>query len=35
MTDAPPENAWFAKAGADLEMALRALGRVEPHPCQP
>ena len=32
MTDAPPEHAWFAKAGADLEMARRALGPDRPFP---
>ena len=32
MTDARPELAWFAKAGADLEMARRALGPDQPLP---
>ena len=32
MTDAPPEQAWFAKASADLEMAQRALGPDRPFP---
>ena len=32
MTDAPPEQAWFAKAGADLEMARRALAPDRPFP---
>ncbi len=32
MTDEQPELAWFAKAGADLEMAQRALGPDRPFP---
>ena len=32
MTDAPPEQAWFAKADEDLEIARRALGPDRPLP---
>ena len=32
MTDAPPEQAWFAKADEDLEIARRALGPDQPLP---
>ena len=32
MTDAPPEQAWFAKADEDLEIARRALGPEQPLP---
>lgn len=32
MTDTPPEQAWFAKADEDLEIARRALGPNRPLP---
>ena len=32
MTDAPPKQAWFAKADEDLEIARRALGPDRPLP---
>ena len=32
MTDAPPEQAWFAKADEDLEIARRALRPDQPLP---